>query len=954
MAAARVRHSNSDSNLLTCFLSQKYHVTQFLIARALRPSLLWTAAQAFKRVKHFLFVAVEDLMAHVVFIHGIANKPAADQLLRLWRTGLAGNRGLDLDAMNVGSSMVYWADVLYAEPGLEALEAVAGDDIDAVEAPFVDPTWEEQLPASEQAFVEGMRRKMEAAAVAEQAAPSAAEAAAVAGIALERIPLPGPVKRRVMESLLRDVHHYLFNVTFSPRPGVEYRVRDEIRRRFVDVLKEAVQGPGPHVVISHSMGTVIAYDCLKRVPECSRVSALFTIGSPLGLDEIQDELKPEWSRRNGFPVEKVSGQWVNVFDRLDPVAGFDAELANDYKRNGKTAIKDIHESNQGWWRHNISNYLAGPILRSYLRRALATTAEETVETVTALTTFDHNEATPASVEHQGVSVAFDGEVDDTKTIDPAPASFVSELVHALDTFNHKRVKQLCGDLVEYLRGSSQPYPIAAAKRILNQLRRKRHLLEMRVVADALIQAGTDSSQIRRQYAQALIDQGDVTAALAVLREVSADPATESTEAAEARGLIGRAYKQWYVQSAYGSTRSQDLLRHAADAYYDTYLTAPETHLWHGINVAALLARARRDGYTMAGLPNFREVARRVLARVEFKSRDATVETWDLATAMEACVALDRPRDAIEWARRYVSSRDADAFEIASTLRQLKEVWRLDVEAEPGSLLIPLLEAELLKREGGALSLQASDLSETSHAPLRKLQREGGLEKVFGVDGLVTLKWYEMGLERCRAVARFETASGRGLGSGFAIRGDDLGSKFRGESFLLTNAHVVSDDRSISPALQPQEAVIRFHGFDGGETRYRIKEVLATSRPTELDFTLLRLDRPIAKEIKPHPVAVEPDLSGRRRLYMIGHPLGGDLSLSLHDNLLIDSDRRVVHYRTPSEPGSSGSPVFDDQWNLVALHHAGSFQMPRLNGQSGTYEANEGILLSQIIRMLRGR
>jgi V8-like Glu-specific endopeptidase len=76
--------------------------------------------------------------------------------------------------------------------------------------------------------------------------------------------------------------------------------------------------------------------------------------------------------------------------------------------------------------------------------------------------------------------------------------------------------------------------------------------------------------------------------------------------------------------------------------------------------------------------------------------------------------------------------------------------------------------------------------------------------------------------------------------------------------------------------------------------------------------------------------------------VVGHPLGGGLSFSLEDNLLLDWDQRVVHYRTPTEPGSSGSPVFDDQWRLIALHHAGGSNMRRLNGKPGTYEANDGI------------
>ncbi len=55
-------------------------------------------------------------MPHITFIHGISNKPPADELLKSWVDALASNGGVDLDQLGITYSMVYWADVMYSEP----------------------------------------------------------------------------------------------------------------------------------------------------------------------------------------------------------------------------------------------------------------------------------------------------------------------------------------------------------------------------------------------------------------------------------------------------------------------------------------------------------------------------------------------------------------------------------------------------------------------------------------------------------------------------------------------------------------------------------------------------------------------------------------------------------------------------------------------------------------------
>lgn len=304
-------------------------------------------------------------MAHVTFVHGISNMRTSDLVLEAWKRALARNDGIDLGAEGVSSSLIYWADVMYPEPRADddinesADDGVAEGDLDDVDMSFVD-----QADADERAWLQAVSDKYQLDA-AEGEAPPATEPDSPL---LERIPLPWFLKKRIMAIFLRDVHHYLFDIEHEPRPGTRYHVQQEIRRRFQEALATAAEAGPPHVVVAHSMGTVISYDNLKRVAGSLPIDGLITLGSPLGLDEIQDKLRPEWARDTGFP-DKVT-KWVNIYDRFDPVVGLDARFANDYRKNGADAVVDINEQNWGKFRHAVTKYLAGPRMRQELASML--------------------------------------------------------------------------------------------------------------------------------------------------------------------------------------------------------------------------------------------------------------------------------------------------------------------------------------------------------------------------------------------------------------------------------------------------------------------------------------------------------------------------------------------------------------------------------------------------------
>jgi hypothetical protein len=306
-------------------------------------------------------------MGHVTFIHGIGNKPRTDELLEQWRVALLDDDGVDLDELDATASMVYWADLLYEAPAPAgaATEATSFELEQGTDPEDADLTWLNDVPDQERAFVEQLAEDVGFAAISADA--NEGNDPIRPGTPLEAVPLPAFLKRRLMRVLLRDVHHYLYDAAFSPRPGESYRIRQEVRGRALGALTEGARQSPPHVVVGHSLGTVIGYDALTGMDDAPRVDALLTLGSPLGISEVQERLAPPWTRANGWPSRLGNGPWCNIYDPLDPVCGvFDRVIGGDYRRDGTILVRDISVSNTGSWRHAIGKYLGQSQVRDWL------------------------------------------------------------------------------------------------------------------------------------------------------------------------------------------------------------------------------------------------------------------------------------------------------------------------------------------------------------------------------------------------------------------------------------------------------------------------------------------------------------------------------------------------------------------------------------------------------------
>ncbi|MEN8132693.1 MAG: serine protease [Pseudomonadota bacterium] len=458
------------------------------------------------------------------------------------------------------------------------------------------------------------------------------------------------------------------------------------------------------------------------------------------------------------------------------------------------------------------------------------------------------------------------------------------------------------------------------KKTLGLIRRKRCFAELEKAASLFVASGIQAPLVRRQWAQALLDQDRVDQGLAVLRVLDDQVDEDDPEKPEIRGLIGRGYKQRYV-----NRDGEENLKHAVEAYRQGWSAGKGDYRWHGINLVALLKRADHDRVDISGDENPDRIAARIL--MEIKDLDEP-QVWDYGTAMEASLALGDKNGTLKWARNYARHPRADAFELGSTLRQLREVWQIE-ELEVGQALLPVIEYELLQREGGSVAVSADTALNTS-----------GFEAVYGPEGYVHVQWLESLFTLLKSVARVRhCTTGEPCGTGFLIKGSAVREDWGEELVFITNAHVVSDCLEDEAALRPEDACAEFTRLEG-KPQIALGTKCFYSQRSELDAWVCRIQAPeggapLALSFYPPLVAKEGDRP--QRIFVIGHPKGGELVISLYNNKLVGYEGPYAHYKSPTEGGSSGSPVLSRDLKTFALHHRAREKL----------KVNEGILFEHI-------
>jgi hypothetical protein len=216
-------------------------------------------------------------------------------------------------------------------------------------------------------------------------------------------------------------------------------------------------------------------------------------------------------------------------------------------------------------------------------------------------------------------------------------------------------------------------------------------------------------------------------------------------------------------------------------------------------------------------------------------------------------------------------------------------------------------------------------------------------------------------------------NGKPVGTGFLV----------GPSAVLTNYHVVESIVQEKSGYNPTGVALRFdykmldkmnlnpgkiYGLDGdwlidcspySKFDHEKEPKSGVPQPDELDYALLRPQDSPGEDLVgeagtspergciqlPQP-GTEYDYSTNKVLFIVQHPLGEPLKITSNTFRDCNENKSRLTYLNDTHPGSSGSPCFNANWELVALHHSGD---PAFRPQY-----NEGIPIAQIVNLLNQR
>jgi V8-like Glu-specific endopeptidase len=208
--------------------------------------------------------------------------------------------------------------------------------------------------------------------------------------------------------------------------------------------------------------------------------------------------------------------------------------------------------------------------------------------------------------------------------------------------------------------------------------------------------------------------------------------------------------------------------------------------------------------------------------------------------------------------------------------------------------------------------------------------------------LLPVSWLEVGAQRARSVAKIILPDNT-FGSGFLIR----------NNFMLTNNHVLPTKDVARTAI----AWFNFQQDVSGRACDIVKVGFApdagfeTSR--EHDWTIVRVNDDA--NARWGALTLEP-VSFAKGDYanIIQHPAGQPKHVACYHNVITFTDEVSIEYLTDTLPGSSGSPVFDNKWRVIAIHYEGGIIVEKSKEEAAPKKViypNKGVNINCIVEDL---
>jgi hypothetical protein len=185
----------------------------------------------------------------------------------------------------------------------------------------------------------------------------------------------------------------------------------------------------------------------------------------------------------------------------------------------------------------------------------------------------------------------------------------------------------------------------------------------------------------------------------------------------------------------------------------------------------------------------------------------------------------------------------------------------------------------------------------------------------------------------------------------------------GPKHIITNHHVVNARSDGELPAEPEDfksqacnLEIQFDFDSDSDPGLKFKSIALKASDSKLDYIILELDGEPGR--LPLPLwgrAIDFTEGARLPVNIIQHPGGQPKQMAIRNNLAATLQGSDLAYYTDTKAGSSGSPVCNDRWQVLALHRASTISMGKFTYQGKeTAWVNVGTTMQAVVADLQAK